>query len=86
METIIHAPLPVRSMSVNHYYFAKNKETAKTVVSYMSDTYRTVCNPVTNTVLIFGSDSSKNEILWLPEDTFYEKYTVIGRVNRVIFE
>lgn len=86
METIVRSPLPVRSMSVDNYYFAQNKETAKTIVAHPTNTYRTAIDSGNKIVFIFGSSSAPNEILWLGEEAFYEKYTLIGRVNRVIFE
>lgn len=85
METIVRSPLPVGSMSEDNYYFAQNKETAKTIVAYPTEVYK-ISIYSGRIVLIFGSDCGENEILYLPEDKFYEKYTVVGRVNRVIFE
>lgn len=85
METIVRSPLPVRSMSEDNYYFAQNKETAKTIVAYLTEVYKTSVYSG-RTVLIFNSSVGPDEIAWLPKDDFYEKYTVIGRVNRVIFE
>lgn len=85
METIVRSPLPVRSMSEDNYYFAQNKETTKTIVAYPTEVYKTSIYSG-RIVLIFGSDSDPNEIQWLSEDKFYQMYTLIGRVNRVIFE
>ena len=85
MQTIVHAPLPVRSMSPDGYYFAQSKETGRTVVAYLTEVYKTSVYSG-RTVLIFNSSAGPDEILWAPEDGFYDKYTVIGRVNRMIFE
>lgn len=85
METIIHAPLPVRSMSEERYYFAQNKETARTVAVYLTDVYKTKAHSG-RTVLVFGSVVGPNEIQWLSEEKFYQMYNLIGRVNKMIFE
>jgi len=85
MQTIVHAPLPIRSMSEDCYYFAQNKETARTVVVYLTDVYKTKAH-LGKTVLVFGSVVGPNEIQWLSEEKFYQMYNLIGRVNRMIFE
>jgi hypothetical protein len=85
MQTIVHAPLPVRSMSQDGYYFAQGKETGRTVVAYLTEVYKTSVYSG-RIVLIFNSSVGPNEIVWLPEDAFYDNYTVIGRVNKMIFE
>lgn len=87
METIVRSPVDTRSMSPDIYYFARNKETARTVVAFPTKTYKTaLCTKENNIVLLFGCEERPNDILWISENAFYENYTVIGKVNKMIFE
>lgn len=83
MQTIIQAPIPCRSMDWDTYYFVENKDNLKTKVAYLSNTYKVIHNEK-NIVLIFDQDT--NEILWLDAERFFANYTVIGKVNQMIFK
>ena len=84
MITTIHAPIPCRSMDWETYYFVQNNDNLKTRVAYLTNTYKTVANGKDNIVFIFAQDD--DGILWVSENQFFDGYTVIGKVNQMIFK
>lgn len=84
MQTIIQAPIPCRSMDWETYYFVENKDNLKTRVAYLTHTYKVKSQGENDIVLIFAMDT--DEILWLNQKQFFDGYTIIGKVNQMIFK
>jgi len=83
MQTIIHAPIPKRNMEINTYYFVQNKSTGEGRVAYLSNIYKVGIAGSAN--IVFTFEQGNDKITWATEEGFMECYTIIGKVNKMVF-